>query len=457
MNYYLGIDVSKGYADLILLDSQKNIIEKNFQLDDTFQGHNQLSDLISNFFSKHSKDILYASVESTGGYENNWLNTLQKLQTQFNLFAVRLNPKGVHHNSIAGMKRIITDKVSAQNIAEYMINHPEKINLQANDPFASLRSQWNYIRMLSKQKVQLVNQLEKLLYRASPELMVYWKKKLPNWMIQLIIRYPTSKKLSKAKADKVAQLSYITVDKARKIVEKAKNSVASANDPYTETLITSLGQEILHKQQLIDRQTELMISRCHLPEVKLLETIPGVGTYSAIGLVLEIGTVSRFASAKKLSSFFGLHPKYKQSGDGTWGMRMSKEGRSQPREILFMVTLVAIQHNPIIQEIFAKNLSKGKCKLDAIGVCMHKMLRIIYGMLRTNTPFNPEIDRQNQKKSHQKRKGSMDKKLRRYQKQDPDAPISYRQTKTRKEQHQSQGDQVTKHEIRVSALSSIDT
>ena len=138
-------------------------------------------------------------------------------------------------------------------------------------------------------------------------------------------------------------------------------------------------------------------------------------------------------------------------------MRMSKEGRSQPREILFMVTLVAIQHNPIIQEVFAKNLSKGKCKMDAIGVCMHKMLRIIYGMLRTNTPFNPEIDRQNQKKSHQKRKGSMDKKLRRYQKQDPDAPISYRQNKKRKEQHQSQGDQITKHEIRVSALSSIDT
>ena len=129
MNYYLGIDVSKGYADLILLDSQKNIVEKNFQLDDTSQGHNQLSDLIRNFFSRHPKDTLYAAVESTGGYENNWLNTLQNLQTQFNLFAARLNPKGVHHNSIAGMKRIITDKVSAQNIAEYMINHPEKINL----------------------------------------------------------------------------------------------------------------------------------------------------------------------------------------------------------------------------------------------------------------------------------------------------------------------------------------
>jgi hypothetical protein len=40
--YFLGIDVSKGYADFILLDNNKNIIEKNFQLDDIFDGHNQL-------------------------------------------------------------------------------------------------------------------------------------------------------------------------------------------------------------------------------------------------------------------------------------------------------------------------------------------------------------------------------------------------------------------------------
>jgi len=49
--YFLGIDVSKGYADFILLDNNKNIIEKNFQLDDTFAGHNRLYSFLSSFIA----------------------------------------------------------------------------------------------------------------------------------------------------------------------------------------------------------------------------------------------------------------------------------------------------------------------------------------------------------------------------------------------------------------------
>jgi transposase len=269
--------------------------------------------------------------------------------------------------------------------------------------------------------------------------------------------YPTAQKLSEASIEQVAQIPYISRDKANRLIEKAKTSIASANDPFVEDMITSMAQEILHKQKLIDRQTRFMISHCQLPAVKLLETIPGVATYSAIGIILEIGAVSRFPSAKKLAAFFGMHPKYKQSGDGTWEMKMSKEGRSQPRKILFMVTMVAVQHNPLIREVYERNLEKGKCRMDAIGVCMHKILRIIYGMLKTNTPFDPDIDRQNQNRSLSNRKGSSDQKLRRYQEADPDAPISYRQNKKRKEQHQSQGDPVTEYEIKVPTPSSSDT
>ena len=35
-----------------------------------------------------------------------------------------------------------------------------------------------------------------------------------------------------------------------------------------------------------------------------------------VGLLIEIQTVKRFASVKKLASFFGIHPVYKISGDG---------------------------------------------------------------------------------------------------------------------------------------------
>jgi transposase len=139
------------------------------------------------------------------------------------------------------------------------------------------------------------------------------------------------------------------------------------------------------------------------------------------------------------------------SGDGLWGMHMSKEGRSAPRAILFMVTLSAIVHNPLIKEIYTLNLKKGKDKMDAIGVCMHKILRIIYGMLKNNTPFDPEIDRKNREKSPAKKKTQVKDSKRRYQTLDASAPISRRQNKKRKERERSQSEKLTKHEISVPA------
>lgn len=39
----------------------------------------------------HPDPILYAAVESTGGYENNWLKSLIKFQGSLNLKSARLN------------------------------------------------------------------------------------------------------------------------------------------------------------------------------------------------------------------------------------------------------------------------------------------------------------------------------------------------------------------------------
>ena len=119
---------------------------------------------------------------------------------------------------------------------------------------------------------------------------------------------------------------------------------------------------------------------------------------------------------------------------------MSKQGRANPRKILYTVALSAIEHNPTIKSLYQFQLQQGKHKMDAIGVCMHKILRIIYGMLKNNTPFDPEIDRKNREKSVQKRKSTKENKIRRYQDYDPNAPISRRQKIKRMEPEQSQSD-----------------
>ncbi len=60
----------------------------------------------------------------------------------------------------------------------------------------------------------------------------------------------------------------------------------------------------------------------------LLTSITGIGDQSAVEIVVEIEDINRFESAKKLGAYFGTHPMFKQSGDGTWGNHMSKKGRS---------------------------------------------------------------------------------------------------------------------------------
>jgi len=64
----------------------------------------------------------------------------------------------------------------------------------------------------------------------------------------------------------------------------------------------------------------------------------------------------------------------------------------------------------------------------AIGVCMHKILRIIYGMLKNNTPFDPAIDDENQKITVS---GvfTTSQKARRFQKFDKNSVTSRRQYK----------------------------
>jgi len=438
--FYLGIDASKGYADFIILNCQKKVVVENFQLDDTFEGHCLLYEFLMGLLTEHRESIIYAAVESTGGYENNWYNALLAFQGSLNIQTARLNPLGVYHNSKADMKRNVTDKISAQSVAEYMIAHPEKISYQGQDHLASLRKQWGFIKMLTKQSTQLLNQMESLLYSANPEIMTYCKDGVPVWVLKLLVKYPTAANLAKAKVTSVARIPYVSTDKAEIITRNAKTSVASATDEITEQLITATVQQILHLKKNIKTQTEIMARACAVPEVELLKTFIGISDYSAIGLILNIQSVKRFKTVKKLASFFGLHPKLKISGDGVSAVRMSKEGRAEPREILFMVAMTAINKNPLISQIYQEHVQKGMKRMAAIGLCMHKILRIIYGMLKNNSTFNPEIDRRNREKSLQKRKPIKENKIRRYQDYDPNAPISRRQKIKRMEQEQSQSD-----------------
>ena len=436
--FYMGIDVSKGYADFMIINAQKKPVIQSFQLDDTFEGHQTLYNIVGRFLAKHPNSMLFAGMESTGGYENNWYNSLVAFQGSLNIQTSRLNPLGVKRNSQADLKKNTTDKISAQNIAEYLVAHPEKVAYQQQDQLAGLRKQWGFIQMLTKQRTQFLNQFKGLLYTSNPELLGYCQSETPAWVLKLAIKYPIAVRLKRANVKSVAKIPFVSKEKARQLVTDAKRSVASATDTETEQIIIATARQIIHLNQTIDTQSQRMINNCKLPEVELLKTFDGISDKSAIGLIIEIQTVKRFATAKKLASFFGAHPVYKISGDGVGGIKMSKQGRKQPRHILYMITLAAIKCNPLIKQIYEKHQRNGKHNMAAMGICMHKILRIIYGMLKHNKPFDPRIDIANRQLSAQAKEAVPRKNAsRRFQEYDTKAPVSRRQKKKRLERVRS--------------------
>lgn len=437
---FLGIDVSKGYADFLLLDSKKNVLEEGFQLDDNHSGREQLKTLIREWFSK-GMTALCCGVESTGGYENNWYRLLQNLSGQMAVHVVRLNARAVKAVSDASLKRTITDAVSAHNIASYLISFPEKIVYSQVGPeptgqFKEGRQHYSYIRMLIKQKVQLSNQLEKLLYQYFGELLVYCRHGIPGWLLRMLSRYACAEAVVKAGATKLSLLKGISSDKSRALLQKAGLSSQGVNKQI-QHVISVTAKEILHKEELIHQEKAFLTTQFEQTEqVRLLSSINGVGAESAVLLMLEIEDVNRFITSKKMMAYFGVHPTFKQSGDGTWGSHMSKKGRGEIRAVLYMAALSGIKFNPILKSIYARQRARGMKHYQAMGVVMHKLLRIVYGILKNKTNFDPGVDEKNTSKAAEKQKEKKEQieKKQRYQSQSMDAPISRRTANKRKKQ-----------------------
>ncbi len=152
-------------------------------------------------------DVIYCACESTGGYEDCWLRYLVKLSKELPLKVSRVNPKAVKGMSDAALKRTITDQVSAENIAIYLLLFHEKLDyLSLDNPFKEARSHYRFISMLTKQKVQLSNQLEKILYQHFGEMLDYCRAHTPEWLLRMLSQYGSGANVVKAGVTKLSKV-----------------------------------------------------------------------------------------------------------------------------------------------------------------------------------------------------------------------------------------------------------
>lgn len=125
---------------------------------------------------------------------------------------------------------------------------------------------------------------------------------------------------------------------------------------------------------------------------RLLETIPGLGERTIPQLLAYIGDPARFTSAKALIAYASLTPRVRQSGTslnqlrGTYPM-----GHQALKRLLYFPAMVAGRFNPIVAAFWQRLRAQNKPGKVIVVACMHKLLRIIYGVLRSGKPFDQTL------------------------------------------------------------------
>ncbi len=137
-----------------------------------------------------------------------------------------------------------------------------------------------------------------------------------------------------------------------------------------------------------DLQQTLRTSPCWRVQDDLLPSAPGVGplrSATLLGSLPELGTLSRRA----IAALVGVAPWSRESGRRRsprrcWG------GRAEVRAVLYMATLAAVRHNPVLRAFYQRLRGAGKLKKVALVACMRKLLTLLNARLKHRQPWRAE-------------------------------------------------------------------
>jgi len=175
------------------------------------------------------------------------------------------------------------------------------------------------------------------------------------------------------------------------IVTQEKNRLTISPEMFKgdiEAHIAFLEQQITSVKKRL--QTHIQAQATLKESHQLLTSIVGIGDYTASVVLAEIGSITLFSSARQLAAFAGLTPQEHQSGTSVQGRtRLCKIGKVRLRKALYFPALNLIRRCPQIQAFRNRLLAKGKNKMQVVGAVMHKLIRVIYGVLHSRQPFDP--------------------------------------------------------------------
>lgn len=392
----LGIDIAKRRHNATLLDAEGKVVFRNFSFAHSHQGVNGFAAKLA--ATGQSPAGILIGMEATGHY---WMVLFQRL-TELGYKVLVINPivTAARRNvTIRGSK---TDAVDSYLIAQLLREDslsvsaiPEE-NIRHLRDLTRLRFECAQAAMAEKQR------LVALLDLVFPEYAQHFSDIFGATSREVLAQFPTAQMLVKVDIRRLTRVlreasrGRMGRPHAERLRRAARTSFALTGD--TDSLALEVRFIVERINLLLDQIAELTKRFAQfLPaEQKLLQSIPGLGKVWAPTVLAEVLPVFHpelKTGARKLVAAAGIDPRLRESGESSGKTRMSKRGSKYLRTAIIQAAESAVftARDPLFKGVYERQRARGKHHTVALSHVAHKMLHVIFSVLKNRQPYTPHI------------------------------------------------------------------
>jgi transposase len=148
-----------------------------------------------------------------------------------------------------------------------------------------------------------------------------------------------------------------------------------------------LPQWAMFDEQLEQLEPRLAERAANDEQAKLLESMPGIGHYSAVAIASRIGNIERFKRPDSLANYFGLTPGCRNSGEATQRLgSITKQGSKMVRYLLGQTVVTVLRFDGAMRAWFKRIKKRRGSKIARVAV-MRRLTTIFWHMLKKKQKY----------------------------------------------------------------------
>lgn len=402
----VGIDVGSTFSFMSIVDPLGNVISKPFKIiHNSPESLNQAISLIQNAEELHSMGARIF-LESTGIYHFPLFCHLKGAGFHVSI----INPLLSHSIKNISIRKVKNDRTDSIRIAKLGLSPDLKTSMIPTQLNLELRTLTRKYYEIVDERAKHVTRLKLDFHTVFPQYLDVFSDITGATSTMILNKYLTPRQILNANPsvliEQIAETSKRGIKRSEECYQRLVSAAESAlsfscpvesvffNISMTLKLIEHLDEALDSIMSRINLLISSHAEELFVEQIRLLETIPGIGFLTAVTIMCELGDFSSFQSPKQLLAYFGIDPGVNESGMfKATEVHMSKRGSKLARRSIFAVALACIRRkkdgtavNPHLYDYYQKKCVS-KPKMVAIGAVMHKVCNIIFAVLRNNCAF----------------------------------------------------------------------